>query len=182
MQCPNCSSEVSPGPSCSRCGAALTANSAAFSPGFISNTAPIVDEGPTRVPLTFTQRARLLFGCLPLVTFTLLTAMYLIALQDVLGPAPLAFLLFAAVVILVLGYYAIQRLRDLRLGTAVVQTDVLERSWSSSGPSRSFYGKFTQLGRMQLVPKAHFQSTFGKRYRVHYSPASKIVWLLEPLR
>lgn len=89
MQCPSCSSEVSPGPSCSRCGAALTANSAAFSPDFISNTAPIVDEGPTRVPLAFTQRARLIGGCLPLLTFTLLTAVYLIALQDILGPAPL---------------------------------------------------------------------------------------------
>ncbi|HEY0738809.1 MAG TPA: hypothetical protein VGD69_28075 [Herpetosiphonaceae bacterium] len=181
MQCPICASEVSPGPSCSRCGAALTANSAAFSPGFISNTAPIVDEGPARVPLTFTQRARLIGGCVPLLGFTLMLIVYL-ALQDIFGPPPLAFLLFAAFVILVLGYYALQRLRDLISGTAVVQTDVLERSWSSSGPSRSFYGKFTQLGRMQLVPRAHFQSTFGKRYRVHYSPASKIVWRLEPLR
>ncbi|HEY0603528.1 MAG TPA: hypothetical protein VGD58_11490 [Herpetosiphonaceae bacterium] len=93
MQCPSCASEVSPGSSCSRCGAALTANSAAFSPGFSSNTAPVVDEGPARVPLTFTQ-----------------------------------------------------------------------------------------LGSMQLVPGAHCQSTFGKRYRVCYSPASKIVRRLESLR
>lgn len=35
---------------------------------------------------------------------------------------------------------------------------------------------------MRLVPKAYFQSTFGKRYHVHYSPASKIVWRLEPTR
>lgn len=58
-----------------------------------------------------------------------------LALQDVFGPPSPAFLLFAAFVILVLGSYAIQRLRDLISGMAVVQADVLERSWSSSGPA-----------------------------------------------
>ena len=73
--------------------------------------------------------------------------------------------------------------RDLVSGVALVQEDVLERSWRSrgaSGPNAS-NGKFEQLGRMRLSSKAYGQGQNGVRYRVSYSPASKIVWSLEKL-
>ena len=89
--------------------------------------------------------------------------------------------LFLALVILVIGYQAVQRLRDLLAGVALVQDDLLERSWRTRGRGRHFYGSFAQLGRMRLMPKAHFQTANGQRVRVVYSPVSKIVWSLEPL-
>jgi hypothetical protein len=61
-----------------------------------------------------------------------------------------------------------------------VREDTLTRSWRSRGAStKPFHGKFEQLGRMRLSSKAYGQSQNGARYRVAYSPASKIVWFLE---
>jgi hypothetical protein len=33
---------------------------------------------------------------------------------------------------------------------------------------------------MRMTSKAYFQNSPGRRYRVVYSPVSKIVWALEP--
>jgi hypothetical protein len=181
MQCPNCRSEVPPGPTCTRCNAPLESSAVAASAPFISNTAPM-PEGPDSVPLSFAQQARLFFDCVPLVLFSSAVALYVTVLGDYLGRPNPWFLLFAALVILMLAYQSFQRIRDLLLGRALVTIDVLERSWRTRGNRGNFYGKFTQLGRLQLQPKVHFQSQNGRRYRVHYSPASKIVWALEPLR
>ena len=133
------------------------------------------------VTLTFGQRTRLIVECLPFLGFSLALVFVLTGLETIIGvPAPKLLVLFLCLVLLVTGWTAVNRLRDLLSGVAWVQEDVLERSWRSRGsrphPHR---GKFAQLGRMRLSSKAYGQSQNGSRYRVFYSPVSKIVWSLE---
>ena len=142
-------------------------------------------QNPNRAgmaPLTFTQKARLLVECLPVVFFSLALLFVLTLLDDMTGKAPAPILiLFLCCVILVMGWVALNRIRDLASGVALVREDLLERSWRSrhsSGPN-AIHGKFEQLGRMRLTSKAYGQSQNGVRYRVAYSPASKIVWSLD---
>ncbi|HEU5098882.1 MAG TPA: hypothetical protein VFU22_07685 [Roseiflexaceae bacterium] len=136
------------------------------------------------VPLSFTQQARLIVECLPVVFFTLALVFVLTLLDDLTGAPPsILLVLFLCFVILVVGWAAINRLRDLLSGVALVREDMLERSWRSRGAStKPFHGRFEQLGRMRLTPKAYSQGQNGARCRVCYSPASKIVWWLETLR
>jgi hypothetical protein len=137
------------------------------------------------VPLTFTQKARLLVECLPVLFFTAAFVFCVTLIDDITGaPPPLALLLFLGFVIFVVGWAAINRMRDLASGVALVQEDLLERSWRSGGSPgpKPFRGKFEQLGRMRLSSKAYGQGQNGMRYRVSYSPASRIVWSLEKLR
>ena len=139
----------------------------------------------TQIPLTFTQKALLLVECLPFPFFVLALIFCVTILADITGaPAPIFLILFLGFVILVVGWTAIQRTRDLVSGVALIQEDLLERSWRSRGSSRPnpFYGRFERLGTMRLRPKAWSQGQNGARYRVYYSPASKIVWSLEELR
>jgi hypothetical protein len=136
------------------------------------------------VPLSFGQRARLIVECLPVIFFTLALIFVVTLLDDITGARPpIALILFLCFVIFVVGWAAFNRLRDLLSGVALVREDVLERSWRSRGSSRPnpFTGKFEQLGRMRLCAKAYGQGQNGARYRVCYSPASKIVWSLEQL-
>lgn len=134
------------------------------------------------IPLTFTQRARLLTECLPVVFFSLALAFVLTRFGDLTGaPPPLFLILFLCVVILVVGWAAVNAIRDLISGVALAQEDTLELSWRSGRTPRSrpLNGKFSQLGKMRLSSKAYGQGQNGFRYRVIYSPASRIVWLLE---
>jgi len=137
-----------------------------------------------QMPLTFFQKARLCLECLPVLFFTAALIFCVTLLDDLTGaPAPLALLLFLGLVIVVTGWAALNRVRDLAAGVALVQEDLLERSWNSRGASgsKAFRGQFEQLGRMRLSSKAYGQGQNGFRYRVAYSPASKIVWSLEKL-
>jgi len=127
----------------------------------------------------------LIVECLPVAFFTLMLVFVVTLLDDITGAPPSIFLiLFLCFVIVVVGWAAINRIRDLVSGVALVQEDLLERSWRSRGASgpNSLSGKFEQLGRMRLSSKAYGQSQNGFRYRVSYSPASKIVWWLEKVR
>lgn len=173
MKCPSCGNEVPARPTCLQCGASL----------FGQATLPASAQGPLRLPLTLGQRARLLAGCLPAAVLAALVAGYWILVSREVVPGPVWwFWLLMGVAILVTGWEALQRLRDAASGMALVQEDLLNRSWagrSAQGRS-SYYGKFERLGTLRLVPKAHFQNSPGQRYRVVYSPASKIVWALEP--
>lgn len=134
-----------------------------------------------KVPLSFTQRARLAVECLPVVFFTAALIFCATLLDDLTGaPPPLALLVFLGLVIVVTGWAALNRVRDLAAGVALVQEDLLTRSWRSGGAgAKPFRGQFEQLGRMRLTSKAYGQGQNGVRYRVCYSPASKIVWRLE---
>ena len=135
--------------------------------------------------LTLFQRGRLLFDCLPFL-FMLASLIFTVTiLDDITGaPPPRGLPLFLGFVTLVTLWTTIQRLRDLFSGVTRVQEDRLQRSWRSRGSHTvgRFYGKFEQLGTMRLRPKTFVHSSPGARYRVTYSPASKIVWSLEKLR
>jgi hypothetical protein len=187
MQCPNCASEVPPGRTCPRCGAIVDAMpSAAPMPATSIVGLPSMNQsssaGPGVLPLTALQKARLLVDCLPVIFFVLALVFTLTLLDNITGaPPPMALALFLGFVILWMGYQALQRIRDLILGVALVQEDVLERSWASRGRGRHFFGRFAQLGTRPLTSKAYHQGRHGWRHRVAYSPASKIVWTLEPL-
>jgi hypothetical protein len=135
---------------------------------------------PSSVPLATWMKMRLLYDCLPFIALIVVLLFTVVILPQIIGadvPAVLPLLL--GVACLVLGFQAVQRLRDLTSGVTVVETDVLERSWRSGGRERKFFGKFERLGRMRLMPKAHFGSQNEVQYRVTYSPVSKIVWTLE---
>jgi len=173
VQCPSCGNEVPARPMCLKCGAPLFGD-AAMPPSAL---------GPVPVPLTFGQRARLIAGCLPLVTFLLMVAGYLFAASRSIVPPPKpVFWLFIAVVVLFTGYQSQQSLRDLISGRALAQEDLLDSSYrarSAQGRGTCF-GRFQRLGTLRMIPKAYFQNSPGQRYRVVYSPVSKIVWALEP--
>jgi hypothetical protein len=135
-----------------------------------------------QLPLTFTQKARLMVECLPVIFFTAALIFCVTLLDDITGaPASLALQLFLGLVIIVTGWAALNRVRDLTTGVALVQEDLLTRSWRSRGASgsKALQGQFEQLGRMRLSSKAYSQGQNGVRYRICYSPASKIVWSLE---
>jgi hypothetical protein len=133
------------------------------------------------VPLKAWQKARLLYECVPLISFLIMAALLFVFAGNLVAPSQvLIFVAFIAIVTLVLGFQAVQRTRDLLLGEAIVQDDVLERSWASR-KGKMYWGKFHSLGRLRLMPKAHFGSSNGGRYRVTYSPISGIVWSLEKL-
>jgi xanthosine utilization system XapX-like protein len=144
---------------------------------------PATALGPVPVPLTFGQKARLLAGCLPVFTFGLMVAGYLYLVSRSIVPAPpwLLWLVLGAVILLY-GYQTIQNLRDLVSGTALVQEDLLNRSYRGRGGQGkgTCFGTFERLGTLRMVPGAYFQNSPGQRYRVIYSPASKTVWALEP--
>jgi hypothetical protein len=168
MRCPNCSSEAPPGPACLRCGAPLGAL-----PG---------PDHPSSVLLSGMQKARLIVDCLPLLFFALALVFVVTSFDDIVGaPPPTALLLFLGLVIIVMGLQAFQRTRDLVSGVALVQDDVLQRAYRSRGQGRHFWGTFAQLGKLSLTTKAYHQGQAGRRHRVVYSPASKIVWSLERL-
>jgi len=136
------------------------------------------------MPLTFTQRARLLIECLPVVFFSLALVFVLTRFGGLTGaPPPLFLILFLCVVILVVGWAALNAIRDLLSSVTLVQEDTLELSWRSGRTSRSrpLNGRFSQLGKMRLSSKAYGQGQNGFRYRVIYSPASRLVWSLEKI-
>jgi hypothetical protein len=186
MECPVCHNNAPFGAKvCPTCGTMLQSpiDTSLTSSGGASFDLLSTDAMGETVPLTGMQKARLLFDCVPLVFFGGLLVYYATSLNNLFRSSNnnLLFLAFGAFLLLVLGYQAIQRLRDFFSGVAAVRVDVLQRSWRTGGRSRVFYGNFEQLGKLRLVSSAHFGSQNGARYRVVYSPVSKIVWSLDPI-
>lgn len=171
MRCPTCGNDVPARPDCLSCGASL------FGPSVLPATA----SGPVPVPLTSGQKARLLANSLSFLVFCLIVGGCVVPVgREVVSPPPLALWLVILLAVLVIGYQSIQSLRDLISGTALVQEDLLNRSYrTGTGPS-SYRGRFEKLGTMTMSRKAYFQNSPGQRYRVVYSPISKIVWELGP--
>jgi hypothetical protein len=127
------------------------------------------------------QRARLMKDCVPVVFFVVVTIGLPWVLETMGGATvPSAFFGFMAVVILLCGWTAWSRFRDLQSGVAVVVEDRLIRSGRARHRSR-FWGQFERLGRLRLTARAHGTGRHGAVNRVVYSPASKIVWTLEPV-
>ena len=133
------------------------------------------------MPLTFGQKTRLAFDCLPLVTFVLLTTAYVTLLRPMVGRTTLPFYALMAAVILVTGYTAVKRCRDLASGVALMREDVLERFGRSGRRRRSSFGMFAQLGRLWMTPAVLLPARKGHRHRITYSPHSRIAWRLDPL-
>jgi hypothetical protein len=139
---------------------------------------------PSSVPLTAWQRGRLLFDCLPLVFFGVALGAYFTVLRPIVGEPSIPFLLLMGVVLFAVGHRAVQRLRDVLSGVAQVQDDTLKRVWRprySGGGKRNRHGEFETLGRLTMMPKPFMEAGAGQRYRVYYSPASRIVWAIERL-
>jgi hypothetical protein len=134
------------------------------------------------VPLTFSQRTHLLGGCIPLVGFSLLTALYLLVFAPISGPPPPALILFLIVVIAYLAYVSFQRLRDIFSGVASIREDKLIRVWHGRNPGSGWYGRFAELGNLRMVWQSWLKGANGHRHRIVYSPHSRIVWSAEPLR
>jgi hypothetical protein len=138
------------------------------------------DNQPHTVPLAAWMKGRLVADCWPFIAMLVFLILAVAVLPQFLN-VPVLLPLFLGFVALVLGFQAVQRIRDLISGVALVESDVLERSWRSRGQGRIFFAKFERMGKLRIMPKAHFQSHNGARYRVTYSPISKIVWTLEAL-
>jgi hypothetical protein len=174
MNCPQCSRDVPGGTTCPYCGARLAPAAVALAPGLPADAAQ-------SLPLTAGQRARLIADCAPVVFFVLALLFVLTWLDRIVGSHSPLLPLFLAFVALVTGYQAVQSLRDLISGVALVQRDKLERSWRSNGRGTSRrYGTFTALGRLELTSRAFDQARPGSQHLVVYSPASKIVWEARP--
>ena len=136
--------------------------------------------GPDTAALTTREKTRLLFECLPLVFWMLAFIFVATMLDDIVGSRPPLLLAFVSLILLITGFQAANRFRDLASGVALIREDLLERVGSSRrGAGRQ--GRFKELGRLRVAKQAVGSAFFELRYRVYYSPASKIVWRLEPL-
>ena len=121
-------------------------------------------------PTTASHLEEVLAGGVPLVGFSLMVAGYLILVgRSIAPPPPMLLIVVIVLAILFTGYQAVQRLRDLISGAALAEEDLLNRSYRS----RSAQGRGTNFGVFERLGT-------GQRYRVVYSPVSKIVWALEP--
>jgi hypothetical protein len=133
------------------------------------------------VPLAGLQKARLIRDCLPFPFFLVALVFVAVFLRNITGsPPPMLLILFLGFVVVAMGWVALNRMRDLMSGVALAQEDLLQRL-SRGTRGRHAFGEFEQLGRFSLTTKAFHQGQPHRRHRVVYSPASKIVWTLEPL-
>lgn len=85
------------------------------------------------VPLTTSQRLRLLLGCVPLILWVAAFAFIQTALDDLLGSRTFLVQTLVALFVLVFAFQAVNRPRDFAGGVALVREDLLERSFSSGG-------------------------------------------------
>lgn len=162
-------------------------------------------------PLTFWQKGRLLFECLPFV-FMLAATIFTLTVWQALTQRltgeryPPLLAPFLGLVTLYTAWIAFQRLRDVVAGSAVIAEDRVLRFWRARGRGTGrCYGKFEQLGTLRMWPRDFVRaatefdlsrladldrsvlpgtsrSSDRARYRVTYSPASKIAWSVEQIK
>ena len=134
------------------------------------------------VPLTGGQRYRLVMLIVPCVSFLALVLLYLVFWVPIVGPPSGFFWLFIAVVLAFTGFDALRAFRDLQSGMALVTEDTIEQTFVGRRPSAlRCFGSFARLGLMRMTHQTRINAANGIRHRVVYSPASKVVWSLEPL-
>lgn len=140
------------------------------------------------VPLTMSQRTRLVVLCLPFPFFAAAVAFYFTVWVDFasgvtgqtidpLSSKGLIFSAFMALVLAVTGYGALCALRDLASGVALVMKDRVLRVHSRRGGYRG--ARLEKLGRVRLL---RWTGTPDRLHRIVYSPASKIVWEAAPTK
>jgi hypothetical protein len=135
------------------------------------------------VPLTSRQKnhLRLEFAPRAIVVLGIVTYLVLLATETLATPESWLFWIWLAGLGLLSGHGALRPLRDLRSGIALTREDLLESIFLSSGKGGGrYYGRFEQFGSLRLGPQVDARSPDGRLYRIVYSPASKIVWSLEP--
>ena len=138
-----------------------------------------VDDNST-IPLTATQKLRLAYRFVPVISFVVILIFSVTVLPDIIGqPIPPLLPVFLVIVLVVLAYQATKSLRDLLSGVALIEEDELVRLWHSRSEGNTRYGKFARLGRLRMTQQAFNQGHVGQHYRVCYSPASRMVWSLE---
>jgi hypothetical protein len=139
--------------------------------------------GLVPVPLTSRQKNHLYLEFAPsaIVVLGIVTYLVLLATETLAAPESWFFWIWLAGLSLLSGHGALRPLRDLRSGTALTREDLLGSIFLSSGKGgRRYYGRFEQLGSLRLGPKVDTRSPDGRRYRIVYSPASRIIWTLDP--
>jgi hypothetical protein len=138
--------------------------------------------GAVFIPLTSRQKNRLRLELAPyaIVVLGIVTYLVLLATETLAAPEDWFFWIWLAGLSLLSGHEALLPLRDLSSGTALTREDLLESIYLSNGRGGGrYHGRFEQLGSLRLGPQVDIRSPDGRRYRVVYSPASKIVWALE---
>ncbi len=126
-----------------------------------------------KVPLTSKQKLQLLFGCLPLILYCVAAPIYgYYSSLDMREPINL---IWTGLSLLFFGFLARNRLRDLFLGAALVREAKLKELFYSGG---NYCANFAQIGTLIFNDK-NVQATKGRRYRIFYSPASRLIWKLE---
>jgi hypothetical protein len=129
-------------------------------------------EGST-VPLTTKQKLQLLAGCLPLILYCVAASIYVYAASlDMREPLNLA---WAGGGLLIFGFLSRNWLRDLLFGAALVREAKLMELFYAGGNSCA---NFAQIGPLIFNDK-NVQAAKGRRYRIFYSPASRLIWRLE---
>jgi hypothetical protein len=155
-------------------------------------------------PLTAFERGRLLAGCVPFLFLLAGTIFVLTIWSDVTEAltgqrTPLIFGAVMGVILLITGWIAVKRVRDVLAGSALVEEDRLKRLWRPrhGAMGNGCYGNFERLGtlrmsrsefgragtgfdRVQLARSGRETARAGPvPYRLTYSPASKIAWSVE---
>jgi hypothetical protein len=156
---------------------------------------------PTRRPLAGAERGRLLRDCVPFLVAlagTIVLAAVWSDLTEALAGQRTPLVLGAVLGFFLLGTgsIALNRVRDVLTGSAVVEQDHLKRlRRPRRGPlGNDGYGDFEHLGTLRMSPTEfgrastvfdlaqlhHADGVSGGRvpvvFRVTYSPASKIAW------
>jgi hypothetical protein len=154
-----------------------------------------------RRPLTAPERGRLLADCIPFLVVLALMIFLAIVWTDLTAAlagqrTPFVVGVVLGIFLLVTGSIAVNRLRDLLAGVAVVEQDHLKRLWRPrrGTPARDCYGSFEHLGTLRMSRSeygrartgfdlaqlhhagGHAGGTVPVVFRVTYSPASKIAW------
>ena len=136
------------------------------------------------VRLTAGQYLRLLLGCVPFASLLVLVVVHLAVALTVLGQGlpPIGYWIVVAAAAAFTGWDALNCLRDIASGVALVAEDRVERSTNSRRPGRWGYSaRFSRLGRMGISSTMYSRLSIGADYRLVYSPASRHLWAAESL-
>ncbi|ABX06294.1 MAG TPA: hypothetical protein DEF47_03075 [Herpetosiphon sp.] len=135
---------------------------------------------PTTVTLTSGQKTQLLFGAFfPLIILAI--PIWFIGGSG--GSEEISFFWFILGLFgLVVGWQAIMNLADFFSGVAQVQVDRLTKTQVVKNKnSRTYYGHFERIGRLNIGRENYDGAFQGAIYQVTYSPRSKRLWAMQQL-
>lgn len=133
---------------------------------------------PATVPLTSGQKTQLLFGAFfPLIILAI--PIWFIGRSGF--TEEISFFWFILGLFgLVMGWQAIMNLVDFFSGVAQVQVDRLTKTQVVKNKnSRTYYGHFERIGRLNIGRENYNAAFQGAIYQVTYSPRSKRLWAMQ---